>query len=77
MTLGCLMYEKNAAPPFEPTATPTAPMGNPSMGAMGSNSKKPRVFPDQSCFTGVAMGSVALVRDALALDRLVAAPAGG
>ena len=25
MTLGCLRYEKNAARPLEPTATPTAP----------------------------------------------------
>ena len=27
MALGCLRSEKNAAPPLEPAATPTAPIG--------------------------------------------------
>ena len=74
MTLGCLRYEKNAARPLEPTATPTAPGWSLLVGAMGSNSKKPRVFPDQSCSAGDAMRSVSLVRGAL--DRLVAALGG-
>ena len=39
MTVGCLRYEKKAAPHFEPAATPTPPRGSPFVGTMGSNSK--------------------------------------
>jgi hypothetical protein len=64
MTLGCLRYEKNAARPFEPAATRTAPIGSPLVGAIDSNSKYPRVFADQSCPALVAICSASLVRGA-------------
>lgn len=63
MTLGCLRYDKKAASPFGPTATPMAPLGMaPWIGVTFSNLSNPRVKALQSFSASVSILSVTLVR---------------